>query len=481
MTIRARLILAFCLLAVFGFYELVIWSIEDVRARYFAGMEETMVDTATLLASLIENEMTSDSIYADDLSRAMETAEKRRFSAQIYELTKTHMNLRVYITNDHGMVIYDSDGGADEGKDYSRWNNIVRTLRGEYGARATRADPEDPMSAVFHVSSPILLNGRIAGVLTVCKPAGSVSVFVHAARWEIAVAGAFVAGAVIVLSIVVTFWITRPIARLTQYAQAIRDGRRPSAPRLGSSEIGALGAAFEEMRTALEGKQYVEEYVQSLTHQMKSPLSAIRGAAELLEEDMPAEQRRQFLRNLRGESERLQDLIDRMLQLSAVENRKELRDVEMIDLPGLLSEILAEMRPLLAARQVRVSGSGQKRAEIQGERFLIRQAITNLLQNAVDFTDEAGSIEVSAETHAGKAAVVVSDNGPGIPEYALDRVFDRFYSLRHPGTGRKSSGLGLAFVREVSALHGGRVQLVNRPEGGAKAVFELPERPPGVL
>jgi len=480
-TIRARLILAFFLLAAFGFYELVLWSIKDVRARYFAGMEETMVDTATLLAALVENEMPLGSVSSDNLRRALERAQKRRFSARIYELTKMQMNLRVYITDADGTVLFDSDGGKEEGKDYSRWNNIVRTLRGEYGARATRADPEDPMSAVFHVSSPILSNGRIVGVLTVCKPAGSVSVFVHAARREIAFAGAFAAAAVIALSIVVTFWITRPIARLTQYAKAIRDGRRPTAPRLGSSEVGALGAAFEEMRTALEGKQYVEEYVQSLTHQMKSPLSAIRGAAELLEEDMPVDQRRQFLRNLRAESARLQDLIDRMLQLSAVENRKELRDVETIDLTELLSEVLLEMKPLLAARQVRFSGSRGIPVVIRGERFLIRQAITNLLQNAVDFTDNAGIIEVSGEQRAGKAEIVVSDNGPGIPEYALARVFDRFYSLRHPGTGRKSSGLGLAFVREVAALHGGRVQLVNRAEGGARAVLELPEKPAGIF
>ena len=86
------------------------------------------------------------------------------------------------------------------------------------------------------------------------------------------------------------FALTRPIDRLARYADGIRLGKHPPFPRLGSTEIGDLGLALRRMQEALEGRQYAEEYVQTLTHELKSPLSAIRGAAELLEEGMPREQ-----------------------------------------------------------------------------------------------------------------------------------------------------------------------------------------------
>ena len=477
MKIRSRLFVALLLLVGAGFYVLIDWILDDLRPRYAATMEESMVDTATLLASWLESQVEAGVIRSDGLRSALDTAHKRRFSAQIYELTKTRINMRVYVTDREGIVIFDSDNGRDEGKDYSRWNDVRRTMQGQYGARATRSDPDDPMTSTYCVASPIRAGDEIAGVLAVCKPSRSVAVFLNTAKQQIAVAGGIAAIVVVVLGMAVSLWIVWPVEKLTKYAKAIRDGKRAPPPRLGGGEIGALGVAFEEMRTTLEGRQYAEEYVQALTHQMKSPLSAIRGAAELLQEDMPPEQRRQFLDNLRSESARIQDLVDRMLQLSALENRKELRDVEAIDLAQLVAEVIESMEPVLSGKQIQVALANARPVVIQGERFLVRQALSNLLQNAVDFSEEAGAVSVVIEEEDGQAEIAILDNGPGIPAYALDRLFDRFYSLRRPATGKKSSGLGLAFVREVAELHRGRATAGNRPEGGVRAALTLPVDP----
>ena len=129
---------AFLLVAGVGFYQLVDWIREDLRPRYLETMEESMVDTATLLASLISEKSQRDGIHTDDLRLAFDHAQKRRFAAQIFEVTKTQVNMRVYVTDRNGIVLFDSNHGNDEGKDYSRWNDVYRTLRGEYGARATR-------------------------------------------------------------------------------------------------------------------------------------------------------------------------------------------------------------------------------------------------------------------------------------------------------------------------------------------------------
>ncbi|MBI4558194.1 MAG: two-component system sensor histidine kinase CreC [Candidatus Hydrogenedentes bacterium] len=478
MKIRTRLFAAFLILVAAGFYALTDWIRDDLRPRYLATMEESMVDTATLLSSLIAHEVKAGEIYVDDLSVAFVSAQQRRFAAKIYEFTKTQLSMRVYITDRKGTVIFDSDHGKDEGKDYSQWNDVIRTMRGEYGARATRMDPNDVTTEVLYVAAPIKVNDEILGVLTVGKPSGSVALFLDTAQRKITLAGVVAALAVLLLGIVISSWITWPIQKLTRHAQAIRDGKRAPAPKLGKSEIGTLGAAFEEMRNALEGKQYVEDYVQTLTHQMKSPLSAIRGAAELLNENLPPDQRRQFLENLRSETGRIQDLIDRMLQLSALENRKELRDIEDINLQELVAEVVEELSPVLSGKQLQVARINANPVVVKGERFLLRQAVCNLLQNAVDFSPPNGSISVRVQALDGQAVIRILDDGPGIPDYALDKIFERFYSLRRPDTGKKSSGLGLTFVKQVADLHSGSATIENRPEGGVQATLTLPVNPP---
>jgi two-component system sensor histidine kinase CreC len=229
------------------------------------------------------------------------------------------------------------------------------------------------------------------------------------------------------------------------------------------------------MRDALEGKRYVERYVQSLTHEMKSPLSAIGGAAELLDEEMPDDRRALFLENIRTETGRMRDLVNRLLELAALENVKQLHHLEEVDLGGVACEVARSLAPALAAKDLRLeAGGADDRILVRGDAFLIRQAIANLLQNAVDFSPRGGTIGLAVARRDSDAAVTIRDQGPGIPEWALDKVFDHFYSLEHPDTGRKGTGLGLNFVREIAALHGGKARVVNLPGGGAEASLTVP-------
>lgn len=477
MSIRARLFAAFLLVVGAGFFVFVDWVVDDFRPRYLATMEESMVDIATVLAASLEDRIEDGEIRVDGLRRAFAEANRREFAAEIYELTKTRINTRVYVTDRNGIVLFDSDDGRDEGVDYSRWNDVARTLRGMYGARATRIDPQDPMTSIMHVAAPIRRNGEIVGVVTVAKPTESIAEFLETARRKIANATVFAVASLAVLGVVVAVWVTWPIERLARYVKALGEGRRVPPPRLGRTELGALEARFEEMRTALEGKQYVERYVEALTHQMKGPLSAVRGAAELLSEDMPPEERARFLAHLRSESDRLQDIIDRMLQLAELENRKTLQDVESVPLRDLVSDIIAGLQPAASTRQVRLTLNPGPRVIARCERFLVSQALSNLVQNALDFTGPGGAVVVSVERAENGARIVVQDDGAGVPDYALERAFERFYSLPRPDHGRKSSGLGLAFVREVAELHGGKASLANRAGGGAVATLTLPAHP----
>jgi two-component system sensor histidine kinase CreC len=301
--------------------------------------------------------------------------------------------------------------------------------------------------------------------------------FMQETRRNIFIMGAIAAAAVVLVGTILSMWITRPIQRLTAYARAVRDEKRVALPKLGTSEIGSLGRAFEEMRDALDGRKYIENYVQTLTHEIKSPVAAIRGAAELLREEMPSEQRDKFLGNIESETTRIQEIVDRLLLLSAVEAKRSLDEQTSVDLRQPVERAIASVAAQAAAKNIQLATRvPPEPCIVSADEFLIEKAILNLFQNAIAFAPNGGKVAASLEQNDGACELRVEDNGPGIPDYAQPRVFERFFSLPRPDTGKKSSGLGLAFVREVASLHRGSVELKNRAEGGAVAELRLPRQ-----
>jgi two-component system sensor histidine kinase CreC len=347
------------------------------------------------------------------------------------------------------------------------------TLKGEYGARTTRSVEGDESSSILHVAAPIIVDGNIAGVLTVCKPTTNITWLVKNAKLQvvgIAFLALLVAG---LLGFLASRWITLPIKRLTDYANAIRTGKRTEFPKLGKSEIGEMGQAFEKMQEALEGKRYVEQYIQNLTHEVKSPLSAIRGAAELLEEPMDEQQRARFLANIRGESLRIQKIVDKMLDLASLESRSKLLNIEPVRLQPLIRTVLEGFEPVLTRKQLDSEVLVPGDAVVAGDSFLLHQAVTNLVQNAIDFSPLQGRIMIRAESDKQMVRLSVIDEGTGVAEFAGERIYEKFFSLQRPDTGQKSTGLGLNFVRQVALLHEGDIKLENRTQGGVIATLSL--------
>ncbi|MEM4987951.1 two-component system sensor histidine kinase CreC [Collimonas sp. H4R21] len=447
----------------------------EVKPAVRQAMEDTLVDTANILAELAADDMKQNRIADGNFASRVREYAHRDINAKIWSFRKTTLDYRIYVTDLKGIVQFDSTGRAI-GQDYSRRNDVYLTLRGNYGVRSTRDVDNDDSSTVMHVAAPIIDQGKMIGVLTVAKPNNTLQPAISQSERTILRWGALLLVLSLAVGLAVTLWISRSLGALQRYARAVTAGERAQPPARGASEIVELGRALESMRQRLEGKQYVEHYIHSLTHEMKSPLAAIRGAAELLDEDLPAAEQRRFAHNIRGQSQRLSELIEKMLALAAIEHRQALENIVAVNLGQLLADVIALLEPRLQQAKVTVQVANTAGLpQIRGELFLLRQALLNLLENAIDFSPPGSVITVQADTGvAGVVTLAVMDSGPGIPDYALERVFERFYSLPRPASNEKSTGLGLCFVQQVAQLHHGQITLRNRSTGGAEARLTLP-------
>jgi two-component system sensor histidine kinase CreC len=473
MKVSTRIFFCYFIISAVCLYYPFDWVLDTMRTRYLEGVEDPLVDQANFLATAVELEMERGVFEPEKWHQAFDHVYQRPVQAKIYKLVKDRVDIEIYITDAQGIVVFHSADPEVVGEDYSQWRDVSLTLKGEYGARTTRQVEGDESSSVLHVAAPIILGGNIAGVLTVCKPTTNITWLVKKAKLQvvgIAFLALLVAG---LLGFLASRWITLPIKRLTDYANAIRTGKRTAFPELGRSEIGEMGHAFEKMQEALEGKRYVEQYVQNLTHEVKSPLSAIRGAAELLEEPMDEQQRVRFLANIRGESLRIQKIVDKMLDLSSLESRSKLLHIEPVRLLPLIRTVLEGLEPVMTRKKLVSEVLVPEDASVAGDSFLLHQAVTNLIQNAIDFSPMQGKIMVQAESDRQMVRISVIDQGTGIAEFAGERIYEKFFSLQRPDTGQKSTGLGLNFVRQVALLHEGDITLENRAQGGVTAVLSL--------
>ncbi len=452
----------------FGFYRLGAYLLEDTEAQTFQATEEAAVDIANILASLVESQ------GVDALGDVFELSGKRQFQAQIFRHLKTRVGLNVYLTDAKGIVLFDSLHPDHVGMDYSEMRDVTRTLRGEYGARSTREDENDPLSSVMYIGAPVRTSGTIVGCLSVYKAQADVRAFIDSRRRDIISATVLIGAGIFFLIVAVFVWVFRPIGKLTQYARGIAQGERRAIPNIGRGrEVNTLADALSEMRQALEGRQYATRYVQTLTHELKSPLAAIQGAAELIDDEMPDVDRQRFLGNIRTQTKRCTDLIHRLLELSSLEAQTHLSSTTALDMTKVCQLAVKESLALAEARKVQLSWHGPDSCPATGSEDLLRSAITQVLENAIDFSPPESTVTLSLEITGLSIQLSISDQGAGIPDFVAKRAFERFYSYREEPASR-GNGLGLAFVKEVAELHHGSVSIASLPERGTLVTITLP-------
>lgn len=473
MKLSLRLLFSYFLIVGVMAFFLTNFVFTEVKPLVRQSVEETLVDSANMLAEIVAAGSGAGEVrVTPSLRRALTDFSQRKPDAGIWSLYKNRVSLHVYVTDARGTVVFDSRGVA-EGSDYSRWNDVYLTLRGRYGARTTRGDEQDPLSSVLYVAAPVYLGGDIAGVVSVGKPARAIQPFADQARDRLLLYGALILGVCLVIGLLFVRWLSRRLGRLKDYALAVTAGQRVEPPVFtAGDEVSELARAVSDMKQRLEGHAYVENTVQMLAHEMKSPLTGIRGAGELLAEELEEPDLRRFAGNITRESERLKSLVDRMLRLAKLEKLEQPAVSEVVPLDTLVDEWCKSRRASLESRGVALDHDASG-IRVKGDPGLLQLALNNLLDNALDFTDGGQPLRLRITREGERVRIRLFNSGPRIPGYALDRVFDRFYSLPRPDTGERGSGLGLSMVREVAMLHGGDVALRNQDDG-VEVILSLP-------
>lgn len=468
MRLGLRLLFAFFLInGIAAFFVLRVFTAE-IKPSVREVMEDMMVDTANILAELASDDLAQGRMRDGRFAQQVRHYAHRPIDAAIWGFSKQSLDYRIYVTDTQGTVVFDSENRA-VGEDYSRWRDVARTLRGDYGARATRAVPGDDTSGVMYVAAPVVVDGQIGGVLTVAKPVSTVQRFIDRAENKVLASGLLLLVLSAAVGVAVTLWVVWNVRRLRDYALSVQgpaDGEHAASTEAALAvpqvpgELGDLARAMDRMRARLEGRDYIEGYVRALTHELKSPVAAIRGAGELLQEELPAADRALFADQVVQQSERLQRLIDRLLELSKLEQRQHAQVRTPVALEACASAALAHTQARAVQRGVALHLAGHGTTG-PWEAELVTLALTNLLDNAIDFSPPGSAVQLKIDG----TTVAVQDAGPGVPDYALARLGERFFTTARPAGERSGSGLGLAIVRRVMALHGGHMDVRNTLPG----------------
>ena len=258
-----------------------------------------------------------------------------------------------------------------------------------------------------------------------------------------------------------------------------RDATRTIMARAAPSAAGDLHGVvlvLHDITDLRRADQIRRDFVANVSHELRTPLTAIRGYVEALsEDDANAEERKRFLEIILRHALRMERLVKDLLRLARLDAGQETLELVSCDVRALVGSVVADLGSSLDLRQQRVEVAIDPGAEtLRADPAKLHDALRNLVANASTYAPERSVVRVDAHASNDHIAIDVSDEGPGVPEEDLSRIFERFYRVdksraRDPG----GTGLGLAIVKHLVELHGGRVRVENRPEGGAKFTIEL--------
>lgn len=428
-----------CLAAVFlpGLYFA--WKVgQGIERSHLRSTEQGMIDTALVIAETWGNAPLNSLPHACEIVRNV--------------FGDLSPNLRIVLYDPQGKVLHDTGGILAAGADQSEVRDVRTAMRGDYGSRWERDTYRRVV--ILYSTIPVMKNGKITGLVGVIKTTADVRKSVIRSLKDLSVPALLALMLAALVSYALSTYLTRIIGGLARRAERVATGE--PGVRLETwtkSELGDLSRALEKMRQKLEGKQYVEEMALTLSHEIKTPLAAIRGAADILEQAGEPEVRKKFLGNIFAEVDRLSAIVTNFLALSRIESAPP-DPAARASLPEVAGQVASTFRAR-ARNIVFETVISEVQCWIAMPPDQLRRLMEALLENAFQFTPSGRKVFFSTSG----ASLTVRDEGPGIPDELKEKVFDRFFTTVNPHTGRRGTGLGLSIVKSLAARYHARITL----------------------
>jgi signal transduction histidine kinase len=388
------------------------------------------------------------SLVEDSLERGAPVPARVRRIARDYG---ADTGARVLVVDDHGRRLVDSAPTATS--DFSSRPEIVSALGGDIaaGTRSSRTLDTD----LLYVAVPVASSGIVHGVVRISYSTSAVDARIHRYWTVLAIIAAVVLTVAAMVAAALARWVTRPLDRLEQAADSVGGGDLSArAPLEGPPEVRRLAETFNSMAAELQvllGSQ--DAFVADASHQLRTPLAALRLRLENLEPDITGPGKEDLSGGLR-EVERLSALVDGLLTLARAD--RALSAPSPIPLGPLVEERAEAWSALAAENDVGLRLELESDVAALATPGRVEQVLDNLLANAIDASPSGATILIATRTANGWAELHVRDEGPGLSETERSRAFDRFWQAHER---RDGFGLGLAIVQRLTAADGGDVQL----------------------
>jgi two-component system, OmpR family, sensor histidine kinase ChvG len=412
-------------------------------------------------------------------------AEKSDALTSFWQAVKTRLN-------QYDLPLYTEIGGGN-GKAYPE---VATALT---GTSVPIVRVNDKGELVVSVAVPIQRMRAVLGVLLLSTRGGDIDNIVAAERWGIVRVSLFAAAVTIVLSVILANTIAGPVQRLSAAAESVRHSvkARAEIPDFTdrSDEIGHLSGALRDMTTALYKRiDAIESFAADVAHELKNPLTSLRSATETLPLAKTDESKERLMEIIQHDVRRLDRLISDISDASRLDAELAREDARPVDMAELLRTTVSLFNDIHRGDTPEVVfdiayAPGAHPYRVTGHDSRLSQVIVNLLENAISFSPPGGRIAVVTRRIGTEIQIAVEDEGPGIPEENLERIFERFYTDRPQENFGQNSGLGLNISRQIVVAHGGRLWAENRPpaglgrgkgdagdknSGGARFVIRLP-------
>ncbi len=435
-------------------------TVNMLNKNLYSAEEASVMAKANIISQMVGEVWSTDSEVS-----------KERF-AQPVQSSLSGTRIRGIVVDSSYKVLYDTSRDSEmSGKVFIR-DVLKKTFDGE---QAVMINDDGAEYKTLSVSVPVVIDNSIAGAVYLASSVDSIDNTINSARTSLVIFSIIIAVVIGMLSFGLSGIITKPLAEYRETARRISKGDFKARVKVkGQNEIAEMGETMNYMAKQLENiEDKRRKFVSDVSHELKTPMTGIKLICDTCETVEDPDMQKEFVGDIVTEVDRLSRLVDRLLILSRLDERK--INLEQVDIKPLVEKIIRTLMPLAQKRNIDMYPDFKYESypEIMIDYDKLFEAFYNIAENAIKYSPEGGRLRIDMDCDTENIIVSFSDNGPGIPEGEREKIFERFYRLddsRARDTG--GTGLGLAIAKEAIEIHGGKIT-VSAGKDGIGSVFTV--------